>query len=324
MDNIRHHKVPHGRRFIQQTDHKPLITIFGSKKGLPTANRLVRWGTILLNYNFKIEFLTSKNICHADSLSRLIPQNTEVFEGSIIVTLRTDCEIKNMIANSVKEFPVTLADIKRESREDGFTQSIKNKIHNKDPNVPEVFSLCDDVLLYNDRVVIPNSQQRKILRDFHMGHREKNRTKSLMCCYVYWPNMDRDIADMIESCKGCSLAAKSLTTMCKPWPKTDHPWQRIHVDFAGPIDNIYYLIFVDSHSKWPVVLQCKRPTTNCTIVFLHELFARFGVVDCVVTTPRNSHQVNSETFARHIKWTTLQRLSITPGRMGRPRGLWTP
>ena len=65
------HRYLHGRRFILHTDHKPLITIVGSKKGLSvyTANRLLRWGTILLNYNFKIEFLTSKNIYHADSLS---------------------------------------------------------------------------------------------------------------------------------------------------------------------------------------------------------------------------------------------------------------
>ena len=211
------HRYLNGRRFILQTDHKPLV-IFGSKKGLPvyTANRLLRWGTILLNYNFKIEFLTSKNICHADSLSRLIPKNTEVFEDSIIATLRTNCEIKNMIVNTVKELPVTLADIKRESREDEFIKSIKDKIHNKDPNVPEVFSLRDDVLLYNDRVVIPNRLQRKIHWDFHMGHPGKNRTKSLMHCYVYWPNMDRDIADMIESCKGCALAAKSPTMTCKP------------------------------------------------------------------------------------------------------------
>ena len=86
------HRYLHGRRFILQTDHKPLTIIFGSKKGLPvyTANRLLRWGTILLNYHFKIEFLTSKDICHVDSSSRLIPQNTEVFEDSIIATLRTN------------------------------------------------------------------------------------------------------------------------------------------------------------------------------------------------------------------------------------------
>ena len=123
------HRYLHGRRFILQTDHKPLITIFGSKKGLPvyTANRLLCWGRILLNYNFKIEFLTSKNICHANNLSWLILQNTKVFGDSIIATLRMDCEIKNMIANTVKELPVTFFDIKRESREDEFIQSIKSK-----------------------------------------------------------------------------------------------------------------------------------------------------------------------------------------------------
>ena len=83
------HRNLHGRRFILQTDHKPLITIFGSKKSLPvyTTKRLLRWGTILSN--FQIEFLTSKNVCHADSLSRLISKNMEVFEDSIIATQRT-------------------------------------------------------------------------------------------------------------------------------------------------------------------------------------------------------------------------------------------
>ena len=85
------------------------------------------------------------------------------------------------------------------------------------------FSLCDDVLLYNNRVVIPSSLQKKILGDFHMGHPGKNRTKSLMRCYIYWPNMDKDIADMVDSCKGCALAAKAPTTTCKPWPKTVQP-----------------------------------------------------------------------------------------------------
>ena len=171
------------------------------KKGLPvyTANRLLRWGTILLNYNFKIEYLSSKNICHADGLSRLVPKNTEVFEDSIIATLITNCEIKNMIAETIRELPVTLADIKNEALKDEFIQNI----YNKDPHVPEVFSLCDDILSYNDRVAIPISLQKKILRDFRMGHPGKIRTKSLMRCYVYWSNMDKDVADMADSCKGC-------------------------------------------------------------------------------------------------------------------------
>ena len=104
---------------------------------------------------------------------------------------------------------------------------------------------------------------------------------------------------MIESCKGCALAPKSPTTTCNPWPNTDHPWPRIHADFAGPLDNMYYLIIVDSHSKWPEVLQCKKPTTNCTIGFLFELFARFGVVDYVVTD--NDTQFTSSEFRDFCK-----------------------
>ena len=58
---------------------------------------------------------------------------------------------------------------------------------------------------------------------------------------------------------------------------------RIQVDFASPLGDFYYLIVVDSYSKWPEVLRCRRPTTGTTTGFLHELFARFSVVDCVVS-----------------------------------------
>ncbi len=72
------HKYVHGREFILQTDHRPLLAIFGSKKEIPThtAKRLQRWATILLNNSFKMEFLPSKQIAHADGLSKILPKNT--------------------------------------------------------------------------------------------------------------------------------------------------------------------------------------------------------------------------------------------------------
>ena len=86
------HRYIHGRLFRLQTDHMPLLTIFGLKKGLPThtANRVQRWGTILLNYNFNMEFLPSKKLCHADGLSRLIPKQRETLEDTVIASLRTE------------------------------------------------------------------------------------------------------------------------------------------------------------------------------------------------------------------------------------------
>ena len=106
--------------------------------------------------------------------------------------------------------------------------------------------------------------------------------------------IDNDIRNMIEKCKGSTLAAKTPPATFKPGPKIEQPWPRIHVDFAGPLEDFYNLIVVDSYSKWPEVLRCRRPTTMTTIGFLRELFARFGVVDCVVSD--NGSQFTSVKF----------------------------
>ena len=121
------HRYLHWIFFKLQTDHKPPLTLFGSKKGLPvyTANRLLRWGTILLNYNFKLEYLPSRQIGHADGLSRLVPSQSESLEDSVIASLRTDSEMKNMMLNTIRELPVTLQEIKREAQEDEFISATK-------------------------------------------------------------------------------------------------------------------------------------------------------------------------------------------------------
>ena len=91
--------------------------------------------------------------------------------------------------------------------------------------------------------------------------------------------MDKDIEDIVKSCKGCALAAKAPLIKYSPWPKMDRVWSRIHIDFASPLDGFYYLIIVNSFSKWPEVLRCRNPTTEVTINFLHELLAGFAVID---------------------------------------------
>jgi len=67
------HQYLYGRSFILITDHQPLTTILGPKKGIPSlaAARLQRWALLLSAYQYTIQYKTSQAHSNADCLSRL-------------------------------------------------------------------------------------------------------------------------------------------------------------------------------------------------------------------------------------------------------------
>ena len=135
------------------------------------------------------------------------------------------------------------------------------------------FSICDDTLIYANRIVIPCILQKRILKDFHLGHPGMSRVKTLICSYVYWPKMDPGIENVIKYCKGCQLAAKGPPVKTQPWLKTDVPWTRIDIDYASPLKGYYYLVIVDICSKWLEIYKHKHPTASSTIKALHKVFS---------------------------------------------------
>ena len=232
------------------------------------------------------------------------------FEDTVIAALRSENEVENTLNSTIRELPVSLKEIKREAVRDKFIREIKAKLLKKNTKIEKTYSLCDNVL-YSERVVIPKTLQKRILHDFHTGHPGINLMKSLMRSYVFWPGIDSDVTDMVSKCKRCILAAKSPPTSQEFWPKTDRPWSRILIDFAGPIDKWYYLVVVvDSHSKWPEVFQMKRPTSTNAVNRLHELFARYGVVDTIVSN--NGTQFTSKELEHFCATFQVEDIRIPP------------
>lgn len=86
------HRMILGRKFIRQTDHRPLLSIFGSKKGIPmqTANRRQCWAMILLNYDFKMEFLSAKKIWTCEWLVQI-----SKCKDTVIALLESESKIKS-------------------------------------------------------------------------------------------------------------------------------------------------------------------------------------------------------------------------------------
>lgn len=50
-----------------------------------------------------------------------------------------------------------------------------------------------------------------------------------------------------------------------PWFPTKAPRSRKHADFAGPVNGVVYIAFVDSHSKWLKVMSMPSTNTETTI-----------------------------------------------------------
>ena len=82
------------------------------------------------------------------------------------------------------------------------------------------------------------------------------------------------------------------------------PWQRLHIDFAGPFLNKMYFLVVDAHSKWPEIFELSQTTSTQTISVLRHLFARYGLPEQIV-----SEQFVSEEF---VKTNGIKHMRCSP------------
>lgn len=323
------HRMIYGRHFIMQTDHKPLLAIFGSKRGIPpyTANRLQRWALTMLLYDFQIEYVSTDHFGHADILSRLINSHVKPDEDYVIASLEVEQVICNIVSQSIEYLPVSYKMVAAETTQDETLQQVLKYVINGwpsgkktisgGPEVQQFFArreslyAAQKVLMYGERIVVPKKLQRKVLQQLHKGHPGVERMRSLARNYVYWPNIDEHVTALVRSCSECASVAKTDTkTKLESWPIPEKPWQRVHVDFAGPINGTYYLLLVDSLSKWPEVVPTKRITTSATIAILRQIFSRFGMPEVLVSD--NGTQLTSDAFERFCDSNGIMHLKTAP------------
>ena len=70
--------------------------------------------------------------------------------------------------------------------------------------------------------------------------------------------------------------------------------ERIHIDFAGPFLGHMFFLVIDAYSKWLEILLMPTTTLNKTIETLKSLFARYGLLEQIVSD--NGPQFTSDEF----------------------------
>ncbi|XP_065084918.1 uncharacterized protein LOC135707115 [Ochlerotatus camptorhynchus] len=159
-----------GRKFLLQTDHKPLLKIFGSKNGIPvyTANRLQRWALTMLLYDFYIQFIPTASFGNADVLSRLMSCHSKPDEEYVIAALQTESDMKAILADSISSLPVTSDMISKETQDDLVLQVVINYIRNGWPNIEDQYELRLDLL--KPCVQSPTLENKKQNAEFNRRH----------------------------------------------------------------------------------------------------------------------------------------------------------
>lgn len=121
--------------------------------------------------------------------------------------------------------------------------------------------------------------------------------KRLARSHVWWPGLNQDIEQAVHNCESCR--ANRPTVPLHPWSWPTTPWERVHVDYAGPLFGYMYLVVVDSHLKWLEVVPVKTTTTEKTLEVLRSLFARYGLPKQLVSD--NGPQFTAKEFAEGME-----------------------
>lgn len=297
------HKYLYGRKFILTTDHKPLLAILGPKSAIPTlaALRMQRWALILMAYTYDIEYRKSADHANADAFSRLPrPDKDKTAEENGIFYFSV-----------VDDLPVHASDIAHSTCKDPVLSKVREFIlngwpHHIDGEALRPFFIRRTELseeqgcvLWGMRVIVPPAHRTKLLSDLHTGHPGICRMKALARSYVWWPHLDSDIEETVQSCGACQSVRKLPAVAplhCWKWP--ERVWQRVHIDFFEK-DKRYFLVLVDSHSKWLEVVPMKTTTSAKTIDVLRNLFASHGLPEEVVSD--NGPQFTSCEFKQFLR-----------------------
>ena len=124
----------------------------------------------------------------------------------------------------------------------------------------------------------------KVLTELHETHPGISRMKALARCYVWWPGIDGEIESMVQQCETCQRNQRSpVAAPIHPWEYPSSPWERIHIDHAGPVDGKLFLIVVDSYSKWVEAELVSSTSAEVTIRVLRRLFAAHGLPHTLVS-----------------------------------------
>lgn len=297
------HRFLYGREFSLVTDHRPLTFIFGPNSQLPerVSARLQRWAILLSGYNYTISYRKSADM-KSDALSRLVDASVPATTHHVGIIPVVEGSLLTM--NEIMRFSKECCELKL-LREAVRTGNFNNQRVRAYKAIADELATQDMMVIRGSKLVLPVVLRRKAVNAAHSVHLGMQRTKSILRDSYWWPGMNKLVEQCIGSCIKCKWSKPHNRNFRTTWAQPEGPWQRVHVDFAGPIQDKYLLVIVDAFSNYPEVHVTRDMTSKTVIERLRRTFSQMGVPQYVVSD-------NGPSFCSHETQTWLNRIGCTP------------
>jgi transposase InsO family protein len=148
-----------------------------------------------------------------------------------------------------------------------------HKFHAARAHLSEVQGL----LLHDDRIVVPSSQQKNVLSQIHQGHQGLTKFRQRANMTVWWPGIGRDVTEMVKTCEFClrnKPTQRKEPLMTAPLPHG--PWQKIAADICEQAGK-QYLVVVDYYLRDIEIAHLPTMSSQQVISRLKSMFVRWGI-----------------------------------------------
>lgn len=297
----------YGKKVVVESDHKPLEFIF--KKSLNECPaRLLRMRLKLQKYDLEIKYKPGKELLLADALSR----------NYLTVKSQKDADVEAQVFLLLESFPISIEkkqEFQNVTHEDEEMQMLIKFIQegwpNESRNIPDVLKpyhtfadeLCviDGLIFKGDRLVVPRKLRKELLNKIHYCHLGVEKCKNRAREIVYWPGMNQQIENIVNSCDSCMRYKKANSKeSLLPREVPNGPWEQLGIDLFE-FKNCHWLLVIDYYSKYVEVAKLENMLGATIVSKLKSIFARFGIPK-KINSDNGTHFVNQDMKKFATEW----------------------
>ena len=308
-----------GTEFLVETDHKPLVSVLGSKEVAKLPIRVQRFRLRMMAYSYSVVYTPGPKLVLADALSRSplssegVCDDGQVTESRFVLALVDALPIS---ASRLERFRCSL--IAEETGQLLCRYIVEGWPRYKD--LPEevrpyfaereFLTVIDGIIYFHDRVWVPFLEREHVLKEIHSGHQGETKCIRRATEVVWWPGMTAEIRALVKSCEKCEEFRRKPKEPLLPTPFPERAWWRLAADLLKR-DGKTYLVVVDYFSRFITLHELfESSEAGAVVAKLENLFCLLGIPNTIMTD--NGPLFNSQLFAEFMRKWDIVHVTSSP------------